>query len=89
YANLNGKKFGEYGVSRNGILLHGPRGTGKTFLAEAVAGEFKLKYLRFFADCAAKKWPLRGSPTPAFSVPSTGVPLCELCDFARFILGAR
>ena len=43
-ANLNGKKFGQYGVFRNGILLHVPRGTGKTFLAEAVAGEFKLKY---------------------------------------------
>jgi hypothetical protein len=25
-ANLNGKKFGECGVFRNGILLHGPRG---------------------------------------------------------------
>ena len=48
-ANLNGKKFGEYGVFRNGILLHGPRGTGKTFLAEAAAGEFKLNYCRVSA----------------------------------------
>jgi hypothetical protein len=26
-------KFGKYGVVRNGILLHGPRGSGKTFWA--------------------------------------------------------
>src|ERR1035441_1007268 len=28
-ANLHAKKFDQYGVLRNGILLHGPRGTGK------------------------------------------------------------
>jgi ATP-dependent 26S proteasome regulatory subunit len=55
-ANLNGKKFGEYGVFRNGILLHGPRGTGKTFLAEAVAGEFKLNYLYVSAASLVDKY---------------------------------
>lgn len=55
-ANLNGKKFGQYGVFRNGILLHGPRGTGKTFLAEAVAGEFNLKYLYVSAASLVDKY---------------------------------
>lgn len=55
-ANLNRKKFGEYGVSRNGILLHGPRGTGKTFLAEAVAGEFGLKYCYISASGVVAKY---------------------------------
>jgi transitional endoplasmic reticulum ATPase len=41
---LNPATFNKYGVVRNGILLYGPRGSGKTFLAEATAGEFKLSY---------------------------------------------
>lgn len=51
HANLDGKRFGQYGVYRNGILLQGPRGTGKTFLAEAIAGEFGLRY--FYVSAAS------------------------------------
>jgi ATP-dependent 26S proteasome regulatory subunit len=28
---LHPERFGKYGVVRNGILLHGPQGSGKTF----------------------------------------------------------
>src|ERR1700681_3082244 len=49
-------KFSEYGVIRNGILLHGPRGSGKTFLAEATAGEFGLKYCYISASGVVAKY---------------------------------
>jgi len=55
-SNLDSKKFSHYGVFRNGILLHGPRGTGKTFLAEAVAGEFGLRYLYVSAASLLNKF---------------------------------
>ncbi len=55
-ANLDVRRLGQYGVCRNGILLHGPRGTGKTFLAEAVAGEFGLKFLSVPAATLHTKW---------------------------------
>ncbi len=32
------------GVVRNGILLHGPQGTGKNLVAEATAGEFRVNF---------------------------------------------
>ena len=55
-ANLDSKRFNQYGIFRNGILLHGPRGTGKTFVAEAIAGEFSLRYLYVSASALVQKY---------------------------------
>jgi transitional endoplasmic reticulum ATPase len=34
-----------YGIEFNGVLLHGPPGVGKTFFAQAIAGEYKLNFI--------------------------------------------
>ncbi len=53
---LHPGKFGKYGVVRNGILLFGPRGSGKTFLAEATAGEFRLNYKYMSSPALLNMW---------------------------------
>jgi transitional endoplasmic reticulum ATPase len=53
---LHPGRFRKYGVVRNGILLHGPRGSGKTFLAEATAGEFGLNYDYLSSPALLNMW---------------------------------
>lgn len=55
-AHLMPEKSKPYGALRNGILLHGPRGTGKTFLARATAGEFGLDFEYVSAPKLLNRW---------------------------------
>jgi transitional endoplasmic reticulum ATPase len=55
-AHLNPEKYQRYGIARNGILLYGPRGTGKTFLARATAGEFGLNFAYVSAPQLLNRW---------------------------------
>lgn len=52
----NARRNRRYGVVQNGILLHGPRGSGKTFLAEAAAGEFKLNFFYLSPTVLLDPW---------------------------------
>ena len=54
--HLNPEKYERYGLVRNGILLYGPRGTGKTFLARATAGEFGLHFEYVSAPKLLTRW---------------------------------
>jgi transitional endoplasmic reticulum ATPase len=55
-AHLRPEKSKRYGLFRNGILLYGPRGTGKTLLAKATAGEFRLDLVYVSAPRLISRW---------------------------------
>ncbi len=45
-----------YRITFNGILLHGPPGVGKTFVARATAGEFALNFVHVVTGDLISKW---------------------------------
>jgi transitional endoplasmic reticulum ATPase len=50
------EKAAKHGVVQNGILLYGPRGTGKTFIARATAGEFKINFWYISPNSLIETW---------------------------------
>ena len=59
--HLHRDRARSYGVVRNGILLYGPPGCGKTFFAQATAGEFGLRFLRVPLESTVSKY-VGGAP---------------------------
>ncbi|OYT72420.1 MAG: hypothetical protein CFK52_05235 [Chloracidobacterium sp. CP2_5A] len=53
---LDAERAARYRIRLNGILLVGGPGAGKTFLAEATAGEFRLPLLRVTLSEVTSKW---------------------------------
>jgi transitional endoplasmic reticulum ATPase len=53
---LSQHKQGVMNSSRNGILMFGPPGTGKTYFAEALAGELDIGFMAFNFSQANSKW---------------------------------
>ena len=51
-----GEEAERYRINFNGILLHGPPGVGKTFIARATAGEFGLNFVRVTTGDLISKW---------------------------------
>lgn len=53
----NPETYEKYGLDiTNGVLLHGPPGTGKTHVSKALAGELEFNFIEITASDVVSKW---------------------------------
>ena len=53
----NPEEYEKYRLSTtNGVLLHGPPGTGKTYMSKAIAGELDFNFISITASDIVSKW---------------------------------
>lgn len=81
----------DYRITFNGILLHGPPGTGKTYLAKAVAGEFGLSFVHVTAADLVSKYvgETARNVEAAFETAAANVPSMLFFDEFDAIAGRR
>ena len=77
--------------ARNGILLFGLPGNGKTFMAEALAGELKLKMISVTFGDIASRWvgQMTEVAMASFDAAQKNAPCVMFIDEVDSILGAR
>jgi transitional endoplasmic reticulum ATPase len=54
--NGNIETYEKFGITIPNLLFHGPPGTGKSYLAEALAGELQYPYVKLSAGEILSKW---------------------------------
>lgn len=84
-------KSGQSVDARNGILLFGPPGTGKTFLAEALAGELGIGFMHFNFSQVNSKWIGEGTErvTEVFKQAMASAPVMLFLDEVDTVFVSR
>jgi SpoVK/Ycf46/Vps4 family AAA+-type ATPase len=88
----NADRYAEYGIDvTDGVLLHGPPGCGKTYVAGALAGELGVNFLPVTPADITSKWMGRPAKNVAdlFTIAKANAPCLLFIDEIDAVAGSR